>query len=202
MRRVLVLLVFLGMAAPTAAQDIHSFGYARLGYGGVFAERTHGAPALGLGYRGEFDSFALDVSFLNYLIGTDAYQGNAFAGSFLRLQALRFLNPGADRSAYIGGGVGWGGVQVERESTLTSYVSGWHGTGLQGEVTGGYELARRSPMRLFVQADIALPIFYARSDTMMFGRTPSGVFATPTSEKRYIPSAVLSVGIGWRRRHP
>src|SRR6185503_13848682 len=107
MRRVLVLVAFVAIAAPVYAQGqnpttardrFHSFGYARLGYGGVFADRTHGGPAIGFGFRGELESFALDVSFLNYLIATNAYESNAFAGSLLRLQALRFVTPDADSS--------------------------------------------------------------------------------------------------------
>jgi len=200
MRRALIVLALLAVAAPARAQDIHSFGYARLGYGGVFAEDSHGAPAIGFGYRGELDSFALDISFFNYMIGTEVYTGEVFAGSLLRLQALRFVNPDAARSAYLGGGVSWGGVQVTRDSTPTSYLTGWHGSGLQGEVTAGYELARTSPVRIFVQADIGLPMFYARSETTTFRRTAPGVFIEPDVDKRYIPSAVVSVGIGWQRR--
>jgi len=44
MRRALIVLALLAVAAPARAQDIHSFGYARLGYGGVFADDSHGAP--------------------------------------------------------------------------------------------------------------------------------------------------------------
>ncbi len=201
MRTWLAFLTILALAAPASAQEIHSFGYARLGYGGVFADRPHGAPAIGVGYRGELDSFALDVSFLNFVVGASPYGDAAFAGSLLRLQGLRFVSPGANRSAYFGGGLSWGSVDAERrnEQALTTYVSGWHGSGLQGEVTAGYELARRSPMRVFVQADIGLPVFYARSETT--SRTaPSRVVEAATAAKRYIPSAALSVGLGWNHR--
>jgi hypothetical protein len=201
MRKALIVVALLGVASPAlAGDDIHSFGYARLGYGTVFGEDAHAAPAIGFGYRGELESFALDISFFNYVIGTQTYSADVFAGSLLRLQAVRFLNPEADRSAYIGGGLSWGSVHVGRESTPTSYVNGWHGSGLQGEVTAGYELARTSPVRIFVQADVGLPMFYARSETMTFVRTPPGVFPTSDPEKRYVPSAVVSVGIGWQRR--
>jgi len=208
MRRAVILVAFMTIAAPVYAQGqnpgterdrFQSFGYARLGYGGVFADRTHGAPAIGFGFRGELESFALDVSFLNYLITSNTYGSNAFAGSVLRLQALRFVNPGADSSPYVGGGFSWGGVSAEREQTPATYVTSWHGSGLQAEVTVGYELARTSPIRLFVQADIGLPLFNARSETMAVRRTSPAVVEPASQDKRYIPSAAVSVGIGWSR---
>jgi hypothetical protein len=117
----------------------------------------------------------------------------------LKLQALRFVNPGADSSVYVGGGFSWGGVSAQREQAPTAYVTSWHGSGLQGEVTVGYELARTSPVRLFVQADIGLPLFNARSETMTVRRTSPAVVEPASQDKRYIPSLAVSVGIGWSR---
>ena len=215
MRNAVVLLAVMSMASPVYADepqpgqsrpqpsrsDSGSFAYARLGYGGVFAGPIRRAPAIGFGYRGELDHFAVDVSFLNYVIHADPYssRNTVFVGSFLRLQALRFLNKDADRSPYLGAGLSWGGVSVGRDSSPTTYVSGWHGSGLQGELTAGYEWSRadNSPLRLFVQADVGLPFFKAKADSTTFGGSPS-LFRPTTVEERYIPSAVVSFGIGWR----
>ena len=62
MRSALVLLVLSALASPAYGQ---SFGYARLGYGAGFSNDVQGAPAIGFGIRYEFDSIALDGSFLN-----------------------------------------------------------------------------------------------------------------------------------------
>jgi hypothetical protein len=204
MRSMLILLTVTGLASPVYADEVRSFGYARLGYGSLFAGPVRHAPAIGFGYRGELENFALDVSFLNYVIGGDPYATGTqvFAGSVLRLQAFHFLNAEADRSMYVGGGLSWGGVSVGRTPTSTTYLSSWHGSGLQGEATVGYELTRSSPVRIFVQADVGLPFFYARSETYPNTRTPIGIPPVSTSERRYIPSAAVSLGIGWQRHRP
>src|SRR5206468_8091878 len=89
-----------------------TFWYARLGYGAMFADTSYGTPALGYGYRAELDSFAVDVSFFNYQIRTSntySYYGGtsdeAIAGSLLKLEGLYFLNPSANKSGYVGGGL-------------------------------------------------------------------------------------------------
>lgn len=210
MRCAFVLLVLIALMSPAYGQSAgtahtprsRSFAYARLGYGAVFAGSTHGAPAFGFGYRGQLESVALDVSFLNFLVAADRPPtgNNAFAGSLLRLEVLRLLDPEADRSAYIGGGMSWGGVSAGRtQVTADRYMTGWSGSGLQGEVTVGYELARNAPMRLFVQADIGLPLFMGTSSEYTLSSRVLDV-GTRTYDKRYLPSAAVTFGIGWRRR--
>ena len=218
MRNALVLVAAVGLASPVFADDPKpagsarqeevshtdsgSFAYARLGYGGAFADPVRRAPAIGLGYRGELDNFAVDVSFLNFVVHADPYssRNNTFVGSLLRLQLLRFLDEEADRSAYVGAGLSWGRANVGRESSPTTYNGSWHGSGLQGEFTAGYEMSRadNSPLRLFVQTDIGLPFFKAAAGTTTFGTNPT-MFRPTTIEERYIPSAAVSFGIGWRQ---
>jgi hypothetical protein len=173
------------------------FWYARLGYGGVFGDRTYRTPAIGFGYRVELDSIGIDVSFLNYQISSSndygyygSSSGSAFAGSLLKLEGLYFIHPEANKSAYVGGGMSWGG---------TTFGNGWNGSGLQGELTAGYELPRASALRMFVQADAVLP-FYQVSAT----RYPVNyrLNSPITTEHRYAPSLVVSMGFGWQRdRH-
>jgi len=84
-------------------------GLARLGYGATYFGNAQGAPTMGFGYRAELDSFALDVSFLNYQIrsSSDSYNaaagyygsGGGFSGSLLKLEGLYFLKPRANASA-------------------------------------------------------------------------------------------------------
>jgi hypothetical protein len=212
MRNALILAAVVGLASPAFAQntdpgssaqhELRSIGYARLGYGGASADQFRSAPAIGFGYRAELESFALDVSFFNYVIRADPYETgrDVFAGSVLRLQALHFLDAEADRSAYVGAGLSWGGVSVSRGSSGGTYSNSWRGSGLQGELTAGYELTRSTPMRFFIQTDIGLPFFKAKSESYNFMRLPDGLYRPATVEERYIPSAVISLGIGWQRR--
>src|SRR5687768_8235507 len=67
----------------------HVFAYGRLGSGFVFAERTHRAPAIGLGFRAELDTFAVDVSVLNFALAFDPYERSPdiTVGSRLKLSA-------------------------------------------------------------------------------------------------------------------
>jgi hypothetical protein len=205
MRNSLILVALVVLTTPAYAQapqsEFRSFGYARLGYGAVYARGFHPAPALGFGFRGETDSFALDVSGLNYLIGdSSGVNGFTFAGSLLKVQVLRMLNRDGDRSAYLGGGMSWGGVAVSRAQAINEYASGWYGTGLQGELAAGYELTRSSPLRTFVQADIGLPLFKSRSDVyIVTGRGGAGLRRV---DPQYTPSVVVSLGVGWDRHRP
>jgi len=184
-----------------------SFTYARLGYGATFGGKAQGAPTMGFGYRAELDSFALDVSFLNYQIRSshssfspigDYYYGSngGFSGSFLKLEGLYFLKPAANASTYLGGGLSWGGTSTSQDSA-NSYSS-MRGSGLQGELTVGYELPRASTLRAFLQADAVLPFYRANGETMTFQSTPP--YSTRTSSGRqYTPSLSLSLGLGWQR---
>jgi hypothetical protein len=173
-----------------------SFGYARLGYGAVLGAGGSGAPAMGFGYRAELDSFALDVSFLNeQLPSVNAYgSSSGMAGSLLKLEGLYFTNPRANASAYVGGGVSWGATSAPSVSASNSYSS-WSGSGLQAELTGGYELPRASELRVFVQADAALPFYRTSGQTITYSQARSYVV---TTGHRYNPSIVFSVGLGWQ----
>jgi hypothetical protein len=195
--------------AQTVQQRVptDSFTYARLGYGATFGGKAQGAPTMGFGYRAELDSFALDVSFLNYQIrssrpsfspiGGSYYGSNGgFSGSFMKLEGLYFLKPAANASTYFGGGLSWGGTSTST-STANSYSS-MHGSGLQGELTVGYELPRASTLRAFVQADAVLPFYRANGETVTFQSTTP--YSTRTSGGRqYTPSLSLSIGLGWQR---
>lgn len=184
----------------TAARRVgsDSIFYARLGYGAIFGNSAQGVPSVGLlGYRHELDSFGIDVSFLNFQFkssrasgsyGTYGYYGGSStvaSASYVKLEGLYFMRPLATQTAYVGGGMSWGG---------TSSYSGsqsWDGHGLQGELTAGYEVARASTVRLFVQADAGLPFYRLTSTT--YSRT--GVVV----DQQWAPSLTVSMGLGWQR---
>jgi hypothetical protein len=178
------------------ARRVHtdSLWYGRLGYGAVFADRTYGTPALGFGYRAELDSFAIDVSFLNHQFSSPGNYSSprAYASTLLKLSGLRFRHPQANRSAYYGGGLSYGFQSISRGITpyeFGRYTTSWSGSGLRGELTAGYELARATTLRVFVQADATLPFYKVSSET----RSSNGLVAT---DRQYAPSLVLSIGVG------
>ena len=190
-------------AAQSSAERVHgdSLWYARLGYGSVFGDKAYAGPSMGLGYRFELDSFGVDVSFLNFQSRSSSggynynYYGpsdNAFSGSLLKIEGLYFVDPKANTSTYVGAGLSWGG---------TDFGQGWHGSGLQGELTAGYELPRASSLRVFLQADAVLPFY----EVSALRYPPTWRGAGPiafTAEHRYAPSLVFSLGVGWQRnRH-
>jgi hypothetical protein len=180
---------------------IDSFGYAKLGYGTMLGEGGAANPAIGFGYRAELDAFALDVSFLNQQVPSSnraATAAAAMSGSLLQLTALHFTNPRANASLYFGGGLGWGVTSRSGESSRNGY-STWSGSGLQGELTAGYELPRASDLRVFVQADATLPFYRTAGHTFMYSQ---GRSSTVTTGRSYNPSVTLSMGLGWQRhRH-
>jgi hypothetical protein len=177
-------------AAQATAQRVHSDGffYARLGYGGIFGGRTYGVPSFGLGYRAEIDKVAIDVSFLNFQISNSDYSyaaGSADSASLLKLSGLYMVHRDANSTPYFGGGLSWGHTSVYESRPVTvapgtpsatayTYTTGGDGSGLQGELTAGYEFARATTIRMFVQADAVLP-FYSVTTQTFVERRPVGL---------------------------
>jgi hypothetical protein len=186
--------------AEPRRMGIDSFAYARLGYASMLGTGGTGSPAIGFGYRAELDSWGLDISFLNQQLpssnGALGASNGGMAGSLLKLQGLYFLNPRANASAYFGGGISWGTTTGSSSSSQNGYSS-WRGSGLQGELTAGYELPRASELRVFVQADATLPFYHTSGQAYTFSQGGSSAVMTG---RRYNPSVTLSVGVGWQRR--
>jgi hypothetical protein len=193
-------------AASVKRVESDSFGYARIGYGSILGDSSSGGPTMGFGYRAELDSFGIDVSFLNFQVpssGSNSAYGSAqasMAGSVLKLEGLYFKNPKANATPYLGGGVSYGFTDFGGTAGNSSGRTSWRGSGLQGELTVGYELPRASTMRVFVQADAVLPFYTLTSETIGFSPSaPTGAIATIATGHRYSPSLVVSVGLGWPR---
>jgi hypothetical protein len=173
-----------------------SLWYAKLGYGGLFGDNSYGTPALGFGYRAEMDSLAIDVSFLNLQFQPSHFYSSreASAASFLKLSGLYFVTPTSNRSPYFGGGLSYGrssfGGDYGYINNPGRFSTNWEGSGLQGELTAGYELARATNFRVFLQGDAVLPFYQVESQT--FTR-----FGMPVAtDRRYAPSFIFSIGIG------
>ena len=194
-------LALLAAAVPAHADEFRVFSYARLGRAAVFdTGNPRREPGVGLGVRGGTDTFAIDASFLNWVLGfhpVDTVRDMS-AGSMLKIEGLRYLSPRAKSSAYVGGGMSWGHVSLGRAAPPGEGATSWGGHGLQAEFTAGYELARKSPVRLFVQADATAPFFRARSETYDYSQP--GSLVTTRTDSRYVPTVVVSFGVGWQRR--
>lgn len=185
--------------AEPKRMGIDSFGYARLGYASMLGTGGSRNPAIGFGYRAELDAWGLDISFLNQQLPSSngAFGGSrGMAGSLLKLQGLYFVNPRANASAYFGGGLSWG-TTIASSGALQNGYSSSRGSGLQGELTAGYELPRASELRVFVQADVTLPFYHTSSEAVTFAQGRSSVV---TTGRHYNPSVAVSVGLGWQRR--
>lgn len=194
----------------SAVQDqpphrVHTEGYwyARLGYGSLFADSTDNGAAFGFGYRAEFNRFGLDLSFFNGQLNDDGgyYAPSSSAWSLIKLQSLYFMNPTANRSAYFGGGLSYG--RVELQTAAGDFPGYGHGAGLQAGLTAGYEIARVTSARVFVQADVTLPFYDVHLETYSYPQAPAnGRYLAPTVtvERQYAPSLAISVGFGWQRR--
>jgi hypothetical protein len=192
-------------ATQAAEQNrMHSDGvwYARLGYGAHFADQAYGGPSVGfLGYRREGRRYGIDVSFLNfqYNSGSDrsynAYSpvgSSGMTGTWLKLEMLRYFLPSADRSPYVGAGLSWSVTNLNHDNTS------WEGDGLQGELTGGYEMGRAGSIHIFIQGDVGLPFYNLRSTTYTYMSGPPFGYQ-PTVSHRYVPSVSVSLGLGWQR---
>ncbi|HTR49251.1 MAG TPA: hypothetical protein VMJ10_01010 [Kofleriaceae bacterium] len=167
--------------------------YVRLGYGAVTGRTNAGGTAFGFGYRYELDQLAIDVSFLNLVWATqdvmDPTTGftetkGGLNGEWVRIGAVHYQDPIADRSLYYGGGIGYGTTDVYDESTGANY----EGSGLQVTALVGYEMLRSSTIRLFVEAHVTLPMYTASFDFSDTG--------TPDTSNRWTPVAALTIGAG------
>jgi len=181
--------------AQTAATPLV---YAQIGHTVLRGDRTYQMPGFGIGYRRQARSWAIDTALQLQIkrAGGVAPNRDAFAAS-ARVQALRLLNPWGTTSAYLGGGVSYGGSSFGGGLTggpegRPSFQTKWEGRGGQIHLTVGYERARFARWRWFVQAEGALPLYQVTSKTSPF-LSNSTVIA-----HRYAPSAVVSVGIGWQ----
>jgi hypothetical protein len=190
--------VTTAQAAPERA-EADSLWYLRLGYGGVLGGTYAGGPSFGFGYRYELDSIGIDASFLNFTVAdTGKNDDAAVNGSLIKLMGLYFLNPLANRSGYLGAGLSWAGTEVNKDDIDYS------GSGLQGELSVGYELLRASTIRMFMQLDAQLPIYRAKPVAYSDGNSNSSSgtrVSVSGHDPLWAPSFVFSLGVGWGRGH-
>jgi hypothetical protein len=116
------------------------------------------APTLGGGFRVEMDHWAIDATAKLAWPAGDPEGGHQFSAMQGHLNALRFGDPLAPSTWFYGGGLGYG---------LTYWQNGpdsGDGHGFEAGGIAGYELGRASTMRLFVQADLTVPLYSSESN--------------------------------------
>ena len=183
--------VVVAQTAPLRV-EADSLMYVRLGYGSQLGAASRSGAAMGIGFRRELDVLAIDVSFANILeqSARAGFLDNGSSASLIKLVALRYMNKQSNSSVYWGGGASWGSASGWSDNNY------WRGSGIQGELTAGYEMLRASNIRMFWQADMVLPLYSVAVENF---RNLS------VSNRQYMPTATVSFGLGWqrdRRAHP
>ena len=183
--------VVVAQTAPLRV-EADSLMYVRLGYGSQLGAASRSGAAMGIGFRRELDALAIDVSFANILkqaAGT-GYLDNGSSASLIKLVVLRYGNKTSNSSVFWGGGASWGSVSGWSNNNY------WGGSGIQGELTAGYEMLRASNIRMFWQTDVVLPLYSVAVENFK---------NLSVSNRQYMPTATISFGLGWqrdRRAHP
>ena len=178
--------------------EADSLWYLRIGYGLALGPTTGHGVAFGFGYRYELDELGVDLSFLNLVIGNNnnSSKSTTVTGSWAKIMGLYFLSPIATGSLFLGGGLSWGmaaatGSTTDATGSTSTSSQTYTGSGLQGEISVGYEFLRASTIRMFLQADATLPFYTVRRYTF---DSVSGLTASASS---WVPSLAFSFGIGW-----
>jgi len=176
--------------------EADSLWYLRIGYGLALGPTTGHGVAFGFGYRYELDELGVELSFLNLVIGNNNNSSGSatVTGDWVKIMGLYFLSPISTGSFFLGGGLSWGMAAATGNATgatgSTSFQT-YTGSGLQGELSVGYEFLRASTIRMFLQADATLPFYTVRRETFdtALGATVGG--------SSWVPSLAFSFGIGW-----
>ncbi|MGA8164225.1 MAG: hypothetical protein WB791_04270 [Waddliaceae bacterium] len=124
-------------------------------------------PAIGIGRRYEWNGQAVDVS-ANY----SGKNHRQFFYSVPKIMYLQYLDPVADTSPYVGGGLSWG---ESRDKSKNRQFQG-----IFGELAAGIEFQRHSPIRTFVEVDVS-----------------EGLIASRKKNRTYAPVVMLTAGIGF-----
>ena len=169
-------------AVPNRIEN-DSLIYANVGPGYIVGVDPDEVPiALGGGYRYELDSFALDLGGQLVIASGEDSGGVSFLAN---LGGVYFLDPIANNSAFLGGGLGLSSIVVGENGQT------FNGGGLHARVSAGFEFFRASNMRLILQADATLPLYDLEGEDR--GDESESV------DTKYAPVLGLSVGAGWSK---
>jgi hypothetical protein len=170
---------------PANRVTADSLWYMRLGLGGFVAGETSFGPAFGMGWRRELDRIAIDLSIFDTTLGRKNGSYQDYGMSAVKLMGLYYFDAYANNSLYAGAGIGWGFTTVHRDD--------WRYTdsGLNIELSFGYEMLRVSNIRILLQVDGSLPTYKATADRLFYGS------ATPMTDSIWAPTVGLSIGLGF-----
>ena len=153
--------------------------------------------AIGLGYRGRFQSWGIDaLSTFQFGVGRKAPRNNLAGGHVdyaagwgLTLHALRFTNPRGVTSWYYGGGatfdMTWFGIIRPEESRRDGDRETAFGGGLDLDLVLGYEFMRASAISFFFEGQLGLPLYAIDTETDV------------GDVKTWMPGVIASVGIAF-----
>lgn len=149
------------------------------------------------GWRYELDQFGLEVNMGFTFAGSEETTASgetideAVINGGIGLAGFWFADEEANNTPYFGLGLGWSGTAAD---TLDGTYSG---NGLQGTLSGGFEMLRASTIRAFVQIDAVLPMYELTLDRdTLLGNDPS----PDAPDARYAPLFMLKIGVGWSPR--
>jgi len=133
----------------TRVQDIQGekSGYFYVQFSAAEGDLVHAEtpiPGIGLGYRRLAENNAVDISLR---VQGDADEGQIF-WTFPKASYLHYFNPEAEKRAYVGGGLAWGGLENEECEFL----------GLIPSLTAGYEFAHNQDFLSFSELTISQPV--------------------------------------------
>ncbi len=180
--------VTMAQDAPRRVQSDNMF-YLRLGGGSVWGRGFAGGPAFGLGWRYELNHIGIDASLLNLVVPNEADGVN---GSWARIAVYYFLDGIESSSPYFGGGLSWGSTALCDDVAVEDDVVCFSGSGLQAELTAGYELLRAATIRLFFEANAVLPFYMADQEVLGVSFGEGDVYPVTTT---------LSIGLGFGKRN-
>lgn len=153
------------------------FFYARFAAGERnLANLTAPVPGLGLGYRRLAGDGAVDIS-LNG-IGSYESQSDRYFWTAPKASYYHYLQPNADKSVYVGGGLAWGGIAATSNDLDENRDQGF--VGIIPSVTVGYEFAHKAAFLGFTEFTLSQPALAVARQ---------GTFPRPMAE--------VSVGVGF-----
>lgn len=102
-------------------------------------------PGLGIGYRRLAGNGAADISFSG--IGHSEHRNGRITWTAPKASYIHYLQPDAKKSAYVGGGLAWGGMKSHDQSFV----------GIIPSVVAGYEFAHNNTFLSFAELTVSQP---------------------------------------------
>ncbi len=148
---------------PISKQGYYYLRFATSDADFIFANSI--CPGFGVGYRHLADDGAIDIS----MNGNGNFHFQKSCWTAPKVSYLHYLNPDEEKSAYVGGGLAWGGMDFGR---------GNHFIGIIPSATLGYEFSHKLPLLGFSELNIsqpAIPLDYR-------GRFPGPIIELSSAE--------------------